>query len=311
MNELISVIVPVYNAERFLDECISSIIGQSYADFELILVNDGSTDTSGDICRRYAAQDPRIVVIDKSNGGVSSARNAALDAARGKWVIFADSDDYYLPGAFEALVAAAGSAPEADMAVATCLKLIDGKTTYATKQQAALHRDALPAMTHFALWGYIFRKEIIDRYSIRFDTSLAYSEDRLFLVEYAIHARSIAAIDKPVYAYRIHPASACRSAKDIVKASRMQFDAISKIYTLKSQAEKATDAEAIDHLCRNLARAAVTIAAYESSNIRKLLAVREMARECPVKFEPKMPYPLFCAYTRLRRLSHRLRRRLH
>ena len=93
----ISIIVPVYNAEQWLERCIESIVAQTYADWELLLVDDGSNDRSGDICDRYAASDPRIQAFHKPNGGVSSARNLGLDHAQGEWITFVDSDDYTYP----------------------------------------------------------------------------------------------------------------------------------------------------------------------------------------------------------------------
>lgn len=93
-NSLISVIVPIYNAEQYLEKCIDSIINQTYTNFEIILVNDGSTDNSGSICDEYAKKDSRIRVIHKENGGLSSARNVGLDNANGEYVSFVDSDDW-------------------------------------------------------------------------------------------------------------------------------------------------------------------------------------------------------------------------
>ena len=90
---MISVIVPVYNVEPYLRECIESILGQTYRDFELILVNDGSTDDSGTICDEYAAQDTRIRVLHQKNSGVSVARNVGLDSVQGEYIAFVDSDD--------------------------------------------------------------------------------------------------------------------------------------------------------------------------------------------------------------------------
>lgn len=90
----ISIIVPVYNTERYLSKCIDSILSQSFTDFELLLINDGSLDYSGAICDQYAANDSRVTVFHKENGGVSSARNLGLDNARGEWVTFVDSDDW-------------------------------------------------------------------------------------------------------------------------------------------------------------------------------------------------------------------------
>ena len=91
---MISVIVPVYNTEKYLDRCIQSILAQTYTDFELLLIDDGSTDLSGEICDKYAEQDSRVKVFHKENGGVSSARNLGLDKANGDWVTFVDADDW-------------------------------------------------------------------------------------------------------------------------------------------------------------------------------------------------------------------------
>ena len=93
-DSLISVIVPVYNSEQTLHRCIDSILGQTYRNFELLLINDGSKDRSGEICDEFARQDSRVKVFHKENGGVSSARNVGLDNARGDWVTFVDSDDW-------------------------------------------------------------------------------------------------------------------------------------------------------------------------------------------------------------------------
>ena len=91
---MISIIVPVYNTEKYLHRCIDSVLAQTYQDFELLLIDDGSKDSSGAICDEYAAQDTRVRVFHKENGGVSSARNVGLDLAQGEWVTFVDSDDY-------------------------------------------------------------------------------------------------------------------------------------------------------------------------------------------------------------------------
>ena len=90
----ISVIVPVYNTEKYLNRCIDSILAQTFTDFELLLIDDGSTDCSGKICDEYAAKDSRVRVFHKENGGVSSARNMGLDNAQGEWITFVDSDDW-------------------------------------------------------------------------------------------------------------------------------------------------------------------------------------------------------------------------
>ena len=99
----ISIIVPIYNVEKYLTNCIDSILNQTFKDFELILVNDGSTDNSFEICKHYKDIDDRICIIDKKNGGLSSARNAGLDIAKGEYIGFVDSDDYIHPQMYELL----------------------------------------------------------------------------------------------------------------------------------------------------------------------------------------------------------------
>ena len=95
MDKVLSVIVPIYNTEKYLNRCVDSIINQTYKDLEVILVNDGSTDGSLAICREYEKKDVRVKVVNKENGGLSSARNAGLDVSSGDYVTFVDSDDFW------------------------------------------------------------------------------------------------------------------------------------------------------------------------------------------------------------------------
>ena len=97
MQPMVSIIVPIYNAEQYLRRCVDSILNQEYTEYELLLVNDGSTDASGDICEEYGDQDPRVIVIQKENTGVSDSRNRALDRARGKYLQFLGSADWVTP----------------------------------------------------------------------------------------------------------------------------------------------------------------------------------------------------------------------
>ena len=107
MNDLVTVIVPVYKVKNYIDKCIKSILDQSYSNLEILLVDDGSPDECGQICDDYAKKDSRITVIHKENGGLSSARNAALDVAKGDWIMCVDSDDYIHHLMVEKLLAAA------------------------------------------------------------------------------------------------------------------------------------------------------------------------------------------------------------
>ena len=126
MQNKISVIVPVYNVEDFIERCIESIIMQDYTDIEVILVDDGSTDNSGDMCDMYAKKDTRIRVIHKKNGGLSSARNLALDQMTGDYIFFVDSDDYIYPGTLRELISACMDY-DADI---SCCGYISGNKSY-------------------------------------------------------------------------------------------------------------------------------------------------------------------------------------
>lgn len=122
---LLSIIVPVYNVENYLEECVNSILRQTWQSYEIILVDDGSTDASGKICDQYAVKNQKIKVIHKKNGGLSSARNAGLDAAKGKYIGFVDSDDYIMPEMYETLIA---GLRESNAQIASCRYFTFDKT---------------------------------------------------------------------------------------------------------------------------------------------------------------------------------------
>lgn len=189
----VSVIVPVYNVEAYLSECLDSLIAQTFPDFEVICINDGSTDESLEILQRYACKDRRFAVASKENGGLSSARNAGLDRARGNYVCFLDSDDAYKPHALEHL---------AKVARTYDLDLVDfdSDTFYESKRAKNAHkegmrkRDDVPGvMTGTELFAryeqlgqyspsacyHLIRKEALDRANLRFEEGLLH-EDELF-----------------------------------------------------------------------------------------------------------------------------------
>ncbi|MBR2871312.1 MAG: glycosyltransferase [Clostridia bacterium] len=138
MNDLISVIVPVYNTEKYLNRCVDSILCQTYSNLELILVNDGSTDNSLDICNQYKAKDNRVKVIDKENGGLSSARNAGLDVATGDYIAFCDSDDYLPNDAYESLIKAISTT---DGAIANGMYVRASESGELTKSKVIHEKD--------------------------------------------------------------------------------------------------------------------------------------------------------------------------
>lgn len=207
MNEKISIIVPVYNAESTLERCVSALTEQTYQNIEIILVNDGSRDCSLEICRRYAAEDARVVVIDKPNGGVSSARNAGLDAATGEFVMFCDSDDWAEPEWCWELIS-----HYEDGCLVMCGHYVEGKQPYLPHEIRAeqgiaryARRDffRLKLANFYAPWNKIYSRAVIERAKLRFHQKLTNGEDYLFILQYLNRIPgSIVFLDRCVFHYQ-------------------------------------------------------------------------------------------------------------
>ena len=202
-----SVIIPIYNAEKTIHRCIDSLIGQDCADVEIILVNDGSRDGSGAICKEYSEKHACIRYIEKKNGGVSSARNAGLDAARGMYIAFVDSDDYVDPSYFSIIRQAMQGKDRDLIRFSYC---VDDGTRIQEKRAAAFaaetRKDALPKIlddicrkTLNSPWAKVYRREIIDRYQIRFPVGASMAEDRAFNISYSLHVNSYLVSDQTLY----------------------------------------------------------------------------------------------------------------
>lgn len=201
---LISVIVPVYNTADYLDKCLGSICGQTYDNLEIFCVDDGSTDDSLSILRRWAEKDRRIIIIHQENAGLSAARNAALDRATGDFVTGVDSDDFIEPDAYEAVARAIDD--EVDMVTfETILVNENGEKRIASYWQhvfsgkRTVTKDTI-RKTNVAFWNKAFRRSLIEEFHIRFPNGLLY-EDNVFFFEYIVHARYISFIKKGMYNY--------------------------------------------------------------------------------------------------------------
>jgi glycosyltransferase involved in cell wall biosynthesis len=201
---MISVIVPVYNAEKYLHRCIDSILAQTYTDFELLLIDDGSPDNSGAICDEYAAKDSRVRVFHKENGGVSSARNLGLDNVRGEWITFVDSDDYI----HQDFLSSFSKKHDVGLVVGSFKVIGDeewgGLLEEAFYDKAGLRDNIvkLALMNNFLVpWGKLFRRDIISKNNITFDERLHSGEDTLFVYNYLMYIDSLYSCDKPYYFY--------------------------------------------------------------------------------------------------------------
>ena len=203
---MIGVIVPVYNAEKYLCQCIDSILAQTFADFELLLIDDGSKDNSGAICDEYAEKDKRIRVFHKENGGVSSARNMGLDKAKGEWITFVDADDYLYKDAFESLL----KKSHADLIVGGYVHvgilskkkkiLLPDDRKIVIKGEGDILGEVM-ACYLTTPWCKLFRKNIIRDRNLRFDSSLSYGEDTDFVFQYVCWIDTIQFVSQAVYCY--------------------------------------------------------------------------------------------------------------
>ncbi|WP_282747814.1 glycosyltransferase family 2 protein [Paraprevotella xylaniphila] len=217
LNPAISIIVPVFNAAQYLQECLDSILSQSFNDFELILIDDGSTDNSLSICQSYERRDSRIKTISGPNQGVSAARNKGLNVACGEWITFVDADDCFLHDALQTLYNRA-MCTGADLVLANALRLKDGNLNKILSLSNEVLSNVICSIKHFALWGYLFNGQIIRQNRLKFIEGLAYSEDRIFIYQISMFCKTIAYCVTPVYVYRINDNSACASPDGVRKA---------------------------------------------------------------------------------------------
>ncbi|MBR5561004.1 MAG: glycosyltransferase family 2 protein [Clostridia bacterium] len=210
----VSVIVPVYQVEKYLARCVDSILAQTFTDFELILVNDGTKDGCPAIMQAYADKDARIRQVHKANGGLSSARNAGLDVAEGEYIAFVDSDDYIAPTLLEDAVLAADETG-AEQVLFNYQLVVDGeeKGAYLDIADETIDLDALGLANYFyrywmpykhgqEAWSKLYRRSVIEENSLRFaPNNEIFAEDTLFSAMYLLHTRKIAALSKPYVYY--------------------------------------------------------------------------------------------------------------
>ena len=206
----VSIIIPVYNAEHTLERCVDSVLGQEFTDFELLLVDDGSSDGSPALCDRYAAQDSRVRVIHKENGGVSAARNAAMDLAEGEFLQFLDSDDWITPDATKLLLRSARE-HQCDLVIADFYRVVGDRVSHKggieedrvlSQEEFAGHMMENPADFYYGvIWNKLYRRSITEAHHLRMDTAISWCEDFIFNLEYIRHAQRFYALKAPIYYY--------------------------------------------------------------------------------------------------------------
>lgn len=233
MRPMVSIIVPIYNAEQYLRRCVDSILNQEYTDYELLLVNDGSTDASGDICEEYGDRDPRVIVIQKENTGVSDSRNRALERARGKYLQFLDSDDWITPDATRLFVRAAEEYG-CDMVISDFYRVVGGRLSpkgdieeegVLTREEFAAHMMENPADFYYGvLWNKLYRRDIVEEHKLRMDTDISWCEDFMFNLEYIRYAKVFYALHAPIYYYVKRKGSLASQGINISKTVKMKLN---------------------------------------------------------------------------------------
>ncbi len=206
----VSIIVPVYNAEKVIRRCVESVLTQEFTDFELILVDDGAKDSSPAILDEFAAKDDRVIVIHKENEGVSATRNRGIETAKGYYIQFMDADDWLTEDSTKILVRAAEEY-DCDLVVGGFYRVvgehlakknsIDDDSLLTLKEYGEYMMENPADYYYGVLWNKLYKKELIDRYHVRMDESLSFCEDFIFNLDYLYHCEKIRALNVPVYYY--------------------------------------------------------------------------------------------------------------
>ncbi len=299
----ISVIVPVFNAEKTLNRCIDSVLNQSFTEFELILVNDGSSDSSKYICANYVQQDERVRLINQINQGVSSARNTGIDAARGQYILFLDSDDVFLSHAFEALYKKA-EADHADIVFSDIEKYISESNQERLSPRAG--KDFWNNIcTHSEEYGYLLGKLLSEKIikNNRLNTNMKSQEDLNFCIQLYKNTANIVDIPQVTYRYYYTESNRVPKLYDYLRNQMMLYEAAEQRVTLSKEALEQIQSR-IESLVLGILYAAETrMETYESvTNIHSILTreytintpfLKRMCRYCVLNKKRKIFIYLF------------------
>ena len=239
-----SIIIPVYKVRQdYLEKCVESICNQSFCNLEIILVDDGSPDDCGEICDEYSKMDARIKVIHQKNQGVSAARNAGIDAARGEWIMFVDADDWVADGSYEKLATHVCNCDyDCDILMFRLVKAYENQTVALTypfesnrvydtsiyEEKELLYRLAMRppkpgnSMVYFSM-DKVIRREFLNTKKLRYPVGLPKSEDKVFVLQCFEKLRKLCFIDEAYYFYRINIDSVCNRYSDNADMDRLQL----------------------------------------------------------------------------------------
>lgn len=200
----VSIVVPVYNSEKYLHRCVNSIITQTFTDFELLLINDGSKDGSGVICDEYAVMDSRVRVFHKENGGVSSARNLGIENAHGEWVAFVDSDDWIEPRMLE-LMNEKTTMHEVELVYCDMNMVYKNKVERCHSAEYDTNKEHLLQNYMSTIWTclvlFLTKRSVFDRYMLKSPTNISYCEDFWLSIRLMYYAKKVSKVPIPLYNY--------------------------------------------------------------------------------------------------------------
>ena len=229
---IVSIIVPVYNAEKTIQRCVESILGQDFQGFELLLIDDGSQDASGALCDAFAQRDARVRVLHKEHGGVSAARNLGLSQAQGVYLQFLDSDDWITADATTMLVRTAREY-QCDLVISDFYRVVGDRVshkgdiqedTVLSREEYAAHMMERPADFYYGvLWNKLYRREIVERHHLRMNPEISWCEDFMFNLEYIRYAERFYALQVPIYYYVKTKGSLASQYLSIPKTIRMKL----------------------------------------------------------------------------------------
>lgn len=209
----VSVIVPMYNVDKYIEECLDSLLQQSYNNYEIILINDGSTDKTLEKCKKY--ENGKIRIINQSNQGVSIARNNGLMESRGEYILFVDADDVCSKKYIEKLVEALEQENNIDMAICNYTKIIEildneklADNNVIIPSKNLLNEMIQNELKEGYLWNKIFKRSIIENNNIKFENNISVWEDLYFVLEYLLKANKVIRIKDILYYYRTREGSA-------------------------------------------------------------------------------------------------------
>lgn len=291
MKPKVSIIVPVYNVEKYLNRCMESLLNQTLKDIEIVLVDDGSPDNCPQMCDEYAKRDNRVKVVHKENAGLGYARNSGLEIATGEYVAFVDSDDYVEPDMYERLYEASqhynvqmvlcgfdrdnnGCRTKGLVAnMPSSPTVIDARADYIPNLIGQMPNEYYSMYYGYAVWNILFSADVINKHHIRFKSERIYlSEDILFQIEYAARVKDVLLYPAELYSYCLNPGTLT------TKYDRTRYDKAVKLYNKLRQEINELELT-IDNYELRVQRMLLAKTLYSVCDAIKALGVIEAHRE--------------------------------